>query len=261
MTAKGHWRAVVLAAGRGPKDPVARAFGVVHKCALPVAGVPMLQRVLRALDVPAIAKPHRVSIDDLQSGEMAAGPLTPACVFLQSSSSAPASANLAALDAKQFPVLITTGDHALLTPAMVSYFLEHSEEGGADFTVGLASAETILQAYPATKRTFFRLGSDRVSGCNLFAVMNAKGLGLFDIWHHMEKNRKKPWKLVAAFGVKPLLLFVLGRLSLARAFSEMSSRLGFKVAPVMLPFAEAAIDVDKPEDHALAELILRSRAT
>jgi hypothetical protein len=45
----------------------------------------------------------------------------------------------------------------------------------------------------------------------------------------------------------------------ARAFGYMSKRLGLKVAPVFLPFAEAAIDVDKPSDHALAERILKKR--
>ena len=43
---------VVLAAGRGPDDPMAKAFGVAHKCGLAVAGIPMLQRVLAALVGP-----------------------------------------------------------------------------------------------------------------------------------------------------------------------------------------------------------------
>jgi hypothetical protein len=42
--------------------------------------------------------------------------------------------------------------------------------------------------------------ADRVSGCNLFAVLSPQGLALFDVWHGLEKNRKNPgswWRLSA----------------------------------------------------------------
>lgn len=259
MSAASLFSAVVLAAGRGPEDPMAKAFGAAHKCALPVAGIPMLQRVLSALADAGVQRPVRVSIDDLPAGQRAAGPLGGNATMMVSGPSAPSSAKAAVLAVARFPVLVTTGDHALLTAAMVQDFCGQATASGADFCVGLATAETILAAYPETRRTFFRLGPDRVSGCNLFAVMSPEGLGLFDVWHELERNRKKPWKLVAAFGVWPLLSFAFGRLTLQKAFAEMSRRLGFRIAPVLLAFAEAAIDVDKPEDHALAEKILRAR--
>jgi GTP:adenosylcobinamide-phosphate guanylyltransferase len=255
------WRAIVLAAGRGPDDAMARAFGVAHKCGIPVAGMPMLQRVLMALDTGTIRTPILLSIDDAAAGEAAAGERIGQCRILASATSAPASAKTAALQARHFPVLVTTADHPLLTTEIVESFLSQSLTTGADFTVGLASADTILAGYPDTKRTFFKLGADRVSGCNLFAVMNDKGLRLFDVWHDLERSRKKPWKLVAAFGVVPLITYALGKMTLAKAFAQVSARLGLVIKPVLLPFAEAAIDVDKPSDHALAERILRSRAT
>lgn len=237
------------------------AFGVAHKCTIPVLGVPMLQRVLAALDADVIDKPVLVSIDDATAGRRAAGPLHKTCTFIASGISAPVSAKAAVQTAAHYPVLVTTGDHPLLTREMVVDFLSRSQASAADFAVGLARAETILAKYPDTHRTFFKLGQDRVSGCNLFAVMNEKGLSVFDIWHDLEKNRKKPWKLVAAFGIGPLLSFLLGRLTLAGAFEQMSQRLGFTIKAVLMPFAEAAIDVDKPQDHALAERILRARTS
>lgn len=238
---------------------MAKAFGVAHKCALPVDGVPMLQRVLQALAEANVRSPILVSIDDAGAGRSAAGALVHHATMLQSSTSAPRSAREAVVAAASFPVLVTTGDHALLTPEMVREFCTKASASGADFCAGLATAETILSAYPETKRTFFRLGKDRVSGCNLFAVLTPKGLALFDVWHGLEKNRKKPWKLVAAFGLRPLLMFALGRLGLDAAFAEVSRRLGFRIMPVLMSSAEAAIDVDKPSDHALAQQIIRTR--
>jgi hypothetical protein len=130
----------------------------------------------------------------------------------------------------------------------------------ADMFVGLATADTINAAYPETRRTYFNLGGTRVSGCNLFAVKAEKGLRLLERWQELEKNRKKPWKLVSAFGVMPIIWFATGTLTPERAFGHISQKLGITVRPVFLPFAEAAIDVDKPSDHALAEAILKKRS-
>ena len=40
---------LVLAAGRGPDDPMAKAYGVTHKCLIEVGGEPMLKRVIHTL--------------------------------------------------------------------------------------------------------------------------------------------------------------------------------------------------------------------
>ncbi len=250
------WRAIILAAGRGPDDPMAKGFGVAHKCTIPLLGRPMLDYVTEALRGTGVATPYVISIDDLS-----VLPPDPANrTVLKSGRSAPESALQAVANIGTYPILITTGDHPLLTPDMVNYMLKEADESRADILIGLATAETILAEYPDTKRTWFNLGGTRVSGCNLFAVKNANGLRLLTAWQDLERNRKKPWKLVFAFGLTPLLLFVLGKLTPERAFAHVSKRLGITVGPVFLPFAEAAIDVDKPSDYALAEAILKRRS-
>jgi hypothetical protein len=55
------------------------------------------------------------------------------------------------------------------------------------------------------------------------------------------------------------LKYASGRLTLGGAFEAVSKKLGITAAPVLLPFAEAAIDVDKPSDLALVEEILAAR--
>lgn len=250
-----RWHAIVLAAGRGPDDPMAKAFGVEHKCTIDIAGKPMLRWVLDALRGTAIEKPFVIVIDNAK-----VVPEAPDVICVDAENSAPASAIAALNNINQFPVLITTGDHPLLTPAMINSMMAAADRNKADVNVGLATAETINAAYPKTRRTYFNLGGTRVSGCNLFAVNSKDGLKLLERWRDLERNRKKPWKLVAAFGLSPIVLFALGLLTPARAFGHISRTLGIVVEPVFLPFAEAAIDVDKPSDHALATEILRARS-
>jgi GTP:adenosylcobinamide-phosphate guanylyltransferase len=257
VTGKIIWRAIVLAAGRGPADPMAKAFHVTHKCTIPVANKPMLKWVLEALQSGAFIRPTLVVIDDgnaaIEASEQSK------IEILKAENSAPASALSALRHLNEFPALITTADHPLLTSEMLTFATQAASASKADICVCLARSETILNQYPDNKRTFFKLGGTRVSGCNIFAVLTPNGLKLLELWQDLEKHRKQPWKLAAAFGLKPLLWYALGVLTPDRAFNHVSQMLGIQVQPIFMPFAEAAIDVDKPSDHALAEAILLKR--
>ena len=50
--------------------------------------------------------------------------------------------------------------------------------------------------------------------------------------------------------------YLLGRLTLDEALARLSRRLDVKIGAVVMPFAEAAIDVDSPADLALVERIV-----
>ena len=256
MSAK-DWHAIILAAGRGPGDPMAKAYGVANKCVIEIGGVPMLARVAAALEKSGRVASCLVSIE---REAIASEILGDKARTIVAADSAPASVLKAVTSgAITYPVLITTGDHALLTPEMVRHFCSEADVSGADFCAGLARAETILAAYPQSVRTFFRLGPDRVSGCNLFALRDERALRLLERWQYLEPARKKPWRLIATFGPVALTRFLAGSLTLDKAFAIVSNRLGLAARPVIMPFAEAAIDVDKPADKDLAETIVAAR--
>jgi GTP:adenosylcobinamide-phosphate guanylyltransferase len=255
------WHAIILAAGRGPSDPMAAAYGVSHKCLVEVGGIPMLRRIVQTLIAhPAIAG-ISVAIDDRSVGERALGALSSEVVFVPTAESAARTVLLfLQSSAVGDPILLTTADHPLLTEEMLDSFFDGSEEHAADVTVGLASAETILAAYPQAVRTFLRFGKERFSGCNLFGLKSASAIRAVEFWHYLEPLRKKPWRMMAAFGPYALLRFAMGNLNLDKAFAIASRRIGVIARPVVLPFADAAVDVDKPADKELAEEVLRRRA-
>ena len=157
-----------------------------------------------------------------------------------------------------WPLLVTTADHPLLTTSMVQHFIETCPEK-TDLAVGLAGASVIKQHYPNAVRTFYKFAGEGFSGCNLFMLGSPKGRSFVTFWQDMERHRKRPWRLVAAIGPLLLLRFLVGRLSIDQAFEHLSKRIGAKARAVIMPFAEAAIDVDKPADLDLAETILRAR--
>jgi CTP:molybdopterin cytidylyltransferase MocA len=238
---------------------MAKAYGVTHKCLIPVGGEPMLARVVKTL----LAQPNiasvGVSIETRALLSKALGPLTDRVEFILPAESAALSALTAVSMRPHFPWFITTGDHPLLTTEMLDYFLMEAVKSGADICAGLATAETILSRFPSAKRTFLAFGRYRVSGCNMFALNSKEAIKALTFWHGLEGMRKQPWRIVRAFGPVALLRFAVGALTLDSAFALASRRLGFEARPLLLPFAEAAVDVDKPEDKELAEHILAER--
>ena len=219
----------------------------------------MLQHVLGALRAAGMFRNIVISIEEASLPEGALGPFANIVRLVHSDSSASLSvAKAFDLGSLTPPALVTTADHPLLRQDIIANFLKQSLAAKADLTVGLATAEVILAAYPNARRTFLRFGSEQVSGCNLYAFNTASALKIIEPWHQLEDSRKRPWRLAGALGLGNLLSYLLGTLSLEDAFAAASRRLGIVVRPVLLPFAESAIDVDKPADLELAESIFRS---
>ncbi|MGH6958868.1 MAG: NTP transferase domain-containing protein, partial [Dongiaceae bacterium] len=254
--------ALVLAGSRGPTDPVASHAGLPHKALVPVAGVPMLLRVVRALRAaPSVGRivlciePAVLEADPAVAAELRGDDL-----HLVPTDSTPGRSVLRALKeiAEPFPLLATTADHPLLTPAMIEHFCA-AAPADADIAVGLATAATIGVCYPETRRTYYRFAGERYSGCNLFLLRTPAAAKAASFWSEVERHRKQPWRLVLAIGPVTLGRFLLGLLSLEAALERLSRLIGARIGAVELPFAEAAIDVDRPSDLALAEKILTQR--
>ena len=249
--------ALVLAGSRGPSDPLARSQGARHRALLEVGGTPMLLRVLRALRaIPRIGR-ITVSIDDPTA--LASLPELDALVrdgalALHRSLPSPSRSVLDVLGGlpPHQPLLVTTADHALLRPEIVLRFLADADASGADLAIGMVAARLVRARFPDAKRTFLRFRDDGYSGANLFLFRTAQARNAATFWVRAERFRKRPWRLVSTFGPLSLALFALRRLDIDRALERASRAIGARVAAIRLPWAEAAVDVDKLEDLELA---------
>jgi hypothetical protein len=152
--------------------------------------------------------------------------------------------------------LVTTADHALLSTEMVGYFLDAADEAAADVAIALVSASLLQSRFPESKRTYLRLRGESYSGANLFRFRIPEGLPAVEFWVDVEDHRKSPLRLVRQFGLTTLALFALRRLDLRAAMKRASRVIGVEVAAVEMPFAEAAIDVDKLSDLEQVRQIL-----
>jgi len=255
--------ALILAGSRGKDDPVAHLAGVSHKALAPICGVPMLLRLYRTLRATACIERIFVCIDDATLldvvPELAAARDAGALSVVRPAAS-PAASLVKALDEIGLarPLLVTTADHPLLSSEMIDHLVRRAPTD-SDLAIGLAEAEMVMVAYPGALRTFYRFRGRRYSGCNLFLVRSSRARNVALFWQRLERFRKKPWRLALAVGPFTLIKMLLGQLSLEEAFRHISRLTGASIRPVLMPFAEAAIDVDKPEDFDLVGSILKTR--
>lgn len=255
--------ALVLAADRGPDDPVARAGGMACKSLVPVAGIPMLERAIGALKASPWVDKIVISLRDTDLLAEFNGLdqlVNEGRIIAVQAQNSPSISVLHAMEhlGYPYPLLITTSDHALLTVEMVDHFCSQSVQSGGDVCAGLTSAQVIMASYPDAMRTYLKFRDDMFSGSNLFSLLSDNSIKGPETWCRVEQHRKQPWKIARIFGTGLFFAYLFRRLTLEAAFERVGENLGIKLAPIILPFAEAAIDIDSPHDLEMVEKILGS---
>ncbi|TSB02118.1 nucleotidyltransferase family protein [Sphingorhabdus contaminans] len=251
------WSALVLAGNRPKGDALAAHFGVPAKALIDFGGEPMLSHVLKALHATASVQQIMViaqNTDALADAVEAGG----GALLRQSSAGISSSiAELAGTDALPFPILVTTADHPLLEPDLLSAFI--ADAGDADVAVGMVERAVLFERYPMNKRTWLKFADGYWSGANLFALQSVKCLPALELWSRAEQDRKTAWKLFLHFGPWLAVRALTRTIGLGDALRQAGKRLGLKARLVPLATPEAAIDVDKPDDHRQALEIWQNR--
>jgi GTP:adenosylcobinamide-phosphate guanylyltransferase len=257
------WTALVLAGQRPGETAFADAHGVATKALIPVAGQPMLERVVRTLLQSAPVNRIVILAQDPQvllAGSLAWMNQDERIATATSGDGISSSiARIAGSSQAPFPLLVTTADHALLDPAMIDAFIGSVDDADAAFAV--VERKVVEAAHPETKRTWLRFSDGDLTGANLFALRTVSARKALAIWASVEKDRKKAVKLMLSFGPMLALRALTRTISLDAALLRIGRRIGVTLRAIRLPFADAAVDVDKEADLVLAERILAGRGT
>lgn len=256
--------ALILAADRAIGDPVAEATGAPCKSLSPVGGVPMVIRVIEALEASSevdssiLCGPSREIIS--QSPELNQV-LSKDNIRWMPHRETPSTSTYEALQHidQGKPVLVTTADHALLTPQIVDYFCSQARQTDYDLAVGLASYDMLSKAFPNCRRTVTKLKDGGFCSCNLFAFLTPKSYSAANFWRQVEQQRKKPLRIVSVCGWITVLRFLLGQLTMEEGLRRISRRLELNAGAIMMVQPEAAVDVDTVGDLALVNKIIANR--
>ncbi len=253
------WTALVLAGQRPGVDKLAAHFGITSKALIPVAGELMLGRVLMALaDAPGMGRiivlaqnaPELLKHPDLAWA--AAEPrITPSVSGRTISGSVRDAISDPAIG---LPVLVTTADNVMLTPATVTEFIAGS--GASDVSIAFVERSCLEDAVGPNKRTWLTFKGGAYTGANLFALNSPAARNALTFWERVEQDRKSVLRLAAHFGPVLMAKLLLRRMTVHEALAAAGGKLGASAAPVLLSDGRMGVDVDKLEDHALAERLL-----
>lgn len=253
-----RWTALVLAGSRPGVDPFVAEHGTDLKALIPVDGVPMVARPVAAL----LGAPEIESVRVLaqQPDRIAAVlPRDPRLSVAMSGETIASTLDAILADsATSYPLLITTADHALLDEGMIADFCGKAED--VDVAIGLVERRPLMARLPQTQRTWLRFRGGAYSGANLFAFGSAKAAKAVALWRSVEQDRKKGWRVIAALGPATLFGAVLRLRTLDQVLASVGRRLGLDIRKVQMENPLAAVDVDKPADHALVTAILEGCA-
>jgi CTP:molybdopterin cytidylyltransferase MocA len=250
--------AIVLAGDRTKADSLINHSEAGCKAMIDIDGLPMVRRVLNSLRASHVV--NKICLAGPEASEVATD--EPLAKWVkdgeilwrepESSPSTSAFHVMESLDPEE-AVLLTTADHPLLTPEIVDAFGRQSLADDVDVVVGLAPHALVLEAYPGIKKTVLRFSDGEFCGCNLFAFITPEGRRAARFWRKIEQQRKKPLVVIGLLGWGAIIRYRLGLLSLEEALAKLSKRLGLRIRPVILPYANAAIYVDSISDLILVK--------
>jgi GTP:adenosylcobinamide-phosphate guanylyltransferase len=250
--------AVVMAGSRPGGDPFAQAHETDLKPLIPVAGEPMVRRPVTAL----LASEGLIRVLVLSQQPERIGAVLPADPRLTVTRSGDtiAATVLSLIDdpATEWPLLVTTADHALLTTQMIEELV--AKGSGADLSIGIVERAPLLKRLPQSKRTWIPFRGAAYTGANLFLLGSRKVRPAIELWRSVEQDRKKGWRMLAAFGPAILLGAVLRLRTLEQTLAVLGRKLSLSIRAVELSDPLAAVDVDKEEDLQLVESILAGQA-
>ncbi len=263
MTAvKNKFLAVVLAGERPGGSAITQELGLAASVLVDVAGKSALARVVDALEASEMVGGGLLSgpaEDIYRDNEEIQQILSGSAFQWTTPESGPSASALAALEKLDyFPVLLISGDHALLSSELVDFFCRETGKMDADVVFGLVPYSIVRAAFPESKRTVLKFSDGQYCGTNLFAILNREGMSGPAFWQELEVHRKRPWQMARRLGMGLLLRYLFRRLSLDEAMEALSLAMGCRVGYVRVDVARAAVDVDSVADRCLAEKILQS---
>lgn len=241
-----------------PEDPLYPYTQGQSKAMLDIAGKPMIQWVLDALN--ASNKVNNIIILGMteNSGLKTSKPThyLPNEGRMLANIVAGIQKSLELNPATEY-ALIVSSDIPALSGEMVDWLVGEMEKAPADIYYGVIQKELMEKRFPDSRRTWTHLKDMDVCGADINAVHVSMATEHLDTWEELIGKRKSPLKQAAAIGFGTLILMVLRQINLSDLVKRVSKQIGIRGKAIVWPWAEAGMDVDKP--HQL-EIMRADRA-
>jgi GTP:adenosylcobinamide-phosphate guanylyltransferase len=240
---------VILTAGGNPtpEDPLYAFSNGLPKAMIPIGGKPMIQWVLDALagaksiervvliglsdDIRVDYPREMVRIED--QGDMVANIVAGANKLL----SYPEPSQYA---------LVVASDVPAITPEIVDWVSEQTVKANKDLVYTVVERSVMEKRFPASKRSYIPLKDMAICGGDVNAICVPNVNYDNPMWRKLINARKNALKQAALLGFDTLLLILFRAITLKQTEKRICKRLQVNGLVLPSPYAELAMDIDKP---------------
>lgn len=250
--------AIVIAGGiPQPGEPLYEYTQGKAKALLEIAGKPMVQWVLDALDGAGTVQ--RVVIIGLEPESHVTSSKLVAYLPNQGTMVENIRAGIykvLEIDPQAKHVLVVSSDIPGITPEMVDWVVNTAMQTDEDAYYSVIPREVMEDRFPTSKRSYTRLKDIEVCGGDMNLVRTSLATSREEIWDRLIEARKNVFKQAALIGLDTLILLLLRRITLDEAVKKATKRLKISGRALVCPYAEVGMDVDKPHQFEIMRAYL-----
>jgi len=157
-------------------------------------------------------------------------------------------------------VVAVSGDIPAITAEMVDWEIETARESDHDLYYTVVTRQVMETRFPDSKRSYTPLKDMQVCGGDLHLFRVSLATSEDAVWDDLIGARKNVIKQASIIGYSTLLLLLLRRLTIDGAIPRVTKRLGITGRAIVCPYAEVAMDVDKPHQLEILRADLEKKA-
>jgi len=253
--------AILTAGGKPqPGDPLYPYTQGNYKALIDIAGKPMIQWVLDALEMagtiekivlvgldPSIRlNSTKITSEISNQGDMLDNIRAGVRKVLQESPQARR-------------VALVSSDIPAISGEMVDDVVESTFSDDLDIYYNVITRQVMESRFPLSKRSYTHLKDMEVCGGDLNIIRTITVTENDQLWKKIIAARKNVLKQAAMIGYDTLFLLLMKRITLDQAVTSVTRRLDITGRAILCPYAEIGMDIDKPHQLEIIRKDLESR--
>jgi hypothetical protein len=143
-------------------------------------------------------------------------------------------------------MLSASADIPAITTKMVDWVLTEAQAKDVDIFYTAVERQAMEARFPNANRSYIKLKGSEICGGDMNAVKVKAVTHNEEIWDKLEATRKNALRQAAILGFDTLFLVLFRLVTIESAAAKIARRLGLTGFGAITPYAEIAMDVDKP---------------
>ncbi|HZK60847.1 MAG TPA: hypothetical protein VFC41_02145, partial [Anaerovoracaceae bacterium] len=147
--------------------------------------------------------------------------------------------------------LVMASDVPSIQPEILDWLTGQVEQAASDLVYTVVARQVMEKRFPDSHRSYIKLKDMAVCGGDINAIRLDKINYDNPMWRRLVDTRKNALKQASLLGFDTLFLILIRALTLAQTESRVCRKLGIEGKLLLSPYAEIAMDVDKPAQFKL----------